>query len=169
MNYPAMVDVEPSWSHDGKWIYFASDRTGEFQVSRVAAEGGPIMQLTRNGGYSPLEAADARFVFYTKINDGIWRIRLSGGEEEQVTSDSVDGAGSAYAPVRNGIYFIRKPSQASPRLLAFFSFATRQSGQIAEIHRPVGLGLAVSPDERTILYVQNDQLTSDLMLVENFH
>ena len=169
MNYPAVSDVEPSWSHDGKWIYFSSDRSGDSQVWRVAVEGGPVAQLTHHGGFSPLESADARFVFYTKIDKGIWRIPLSGGEEEQVISDSVDGFASAYAPVRSGIYFIRKPGQKSRRLLAYFSFATGQSRDITEIHRPIGYGLAVSPDERTILYAQNDQLTSDLMLVENFH
>jgi hypothetical protein len=30
------------------------------------------------------------------------------------------------------------------------------------------LGFAVSPDRRTILYVQYDEAGSDLMLVENF-
>ena len=29
----------PSWSRDGRWIYFASDRTGRFEVWRVPAAG----------------------------------------------------------------------------------------------------------------------------------
>jgi hypothetical protein len=36
--------------------------------------------------------------------------------------------------------------------------------------RPVPFlaGLAVSPDERWVLYTQEDQRSSDIMLVENF-
>jgi Tol biopolymer transport system component/DNA-binding winged helix-turn-helix (wHTH) protein len=169
INYPAIDDFTPSWSHDGKWIYFGSTRTGVSEVWRVATEGGPVTQLTHNGGNYPLESADARFLFYTKTDNGIWRIPLSGGPEEQVISDPVDGAASAYAPIRNGIYFIPKANQAGRWVLAFFSFATRQSREIVEIHRPVGVGLAVSPDERMLLYVQQDKQDSDLMLVENFH
>ena len=43
--------VSPSWSRDGKWIYFASDRSGEYQVWKMPAGGGEAVQLTRKGGY----------------------------------------------------------------------------------------------------------------------
>jgi hypothetical protein len=34
------------------------------------------------------------------------------------------------------------------------------------LHRDAGL--ALSPDERALLYVQEDQVNSDIVLVENF-
>jgi hypothetical protein len=82
--------------------------------------------------------------------------------------DPVDGGGSAYAPGREGIYFIRQVGDGRRRALVFFSFASRQTTTIAEIPRPVGLGFALSPDERLVLYSQMDHVGSDLMLVENF-
>jgi hypothetical protein len=36
------------------------------------------------------------------------------------------------------------------------------------IEKPLWQGLAVSPDERSVLYSQIDQQIFDLMLVENF-
>jgi hypothetical protein len=40
---------------------------------------------------------------------------------------------------------------------------------MATVSRPVNPHIAVSPDERTIIYPEFDVLGSDLMLVENFH
>jgi hypothetical protein len=82
--------------------------------------------------------------------------------------DPVDGYGHAYAPGRKGIYFIRQPSDGRRRGLAFFSFASHRTTTLAEIPRPVGIGFAISPDERLVLYSQIDHVASDLMLVENF-
>jgi hypothetical protein len=115
-----------------------------------------------------LESADAKSLFYTKTDSRLWRIPLSGGQEQQVMPDPVDGYGHAYAPGRKGIYFIRQPSDRRGRTLSFFSFANRQTRTLAEIPRPVELGFAVSPDERLLLYSQIDHVASDLMLVENF-
>src|SRR4029453_14307319 len=56
----------PSWSHDGKWIYFTSDRSGRFEIWRVSPEGGAAEQFTKEGGYVALESGDARTLYYTK-------------------------------------------------------------------------------------------------------
>jgi hypothetical protein len=39
---------------------------------------------------------------------------------------------------------------------------------VASFEKPLGGGLAVSPDGKWILYTQLDQAGSELMLVENF-
>jgi Tol biopolymer transport system component len=168
LNYNAVGDVTPSWSHDGKWLYFASYRTGPPQVWKIAADGGGPMQLTKNGGRMPFESFDQTSIFFTKYNDGLWRIPVSGGEEKQVFEDIVAGGGLEYTPAPTGIYFIRRTRAGSQEDLAFFSFATGQIRSLAEIRRPTGYGLTVSPDDRTVLYTQIDHASSDLMLVENF-
>jgi serine/threonine protein kinase len=167
LSFPAVYEFMPSWSHDGKWIYFASRRSGGTQVWRVAADGaGALAPITNHGGGAPLESADGRFLFYTKPIPGLWRMPLSGGEEQQVFSDAV--AESAYAPGRTGVYFIRQESTGGKQSLVFFRFSDQQMITLAEIPRPVDLGLAVSHDERTILYAQIDHVSSELMLVDKF-
>jgi Tol biopolymer transport system component len=166
--YKPVNEFAPSWSHDGKWIYFSSERSGDSQVWKIASEGGRPIKLTEHGGALPLESADAKSLFYTKTDSRLWKIPLAGGQEQQVMADPVDGYGHAYAPGRKGIYFIRQVSDGRGRALAFFSFASRQTTTLADISHPVGLGLALSPDERLVLYSQIDHVASDLMLGENF-
>jgi hypothetical protein len=47
-------------------------------------------------------------------------------------------------------------------------FVSDQISKTLTIEQGAYYRIAVSPDERTILYGQNDQAGSDLMLVENF-
>jgi Tol biopolymer transport system component/DNA-binding winged helix-turn-helix (wHTH) protein len=163
-------DVTPSWSHDGRWIYFSSRETGDVQVWKMPASGGPKIQVTKRGGYVPLESADGQYLYYCTPQNALWRVPLGGGEEAKVLP-TVAASGAAYALGKQGIYFIRPNDQGSGQELAFLRFATRQISSIVTIPRPrsVNLGLALSPDERMILYSQTDQVGSDLMLVENFH
>jgi Tol biopolymer transport system component len=162
-------DYSPSWSHDGKWIYFGSERKGGDQIWRVPAEGGPATQVTKHGGWAPTESADRRYLFYTKTKqNGIWRIPVSGGEEQKVVSN-VAGLGSAYALGKRGIYFIALPSGRIGQHLAFLNFATGQVTSLADIPRAVDLGLTISSDEQILMYSQLDHVNSDLMLVEHFH
>jgi Tol biopolymer transport system component len=44
------VDILPSWSRDGGWIYFGSDRSGTWQVWKAPSEGGQAVQVTQHGG-----------------------------------------------------------------------------------------------------------------------
>jgi hypothetical protein len=94
---------------------------------------------------------------------------LPDGEEQLVFSQTVGAIGSAYAPGRKGIYFIRQASPGGKQSLMFLRFVDDQMITLAQIPRPVELGFALSPDERTILYSQIDHFTSELMLVEHFH
>lgn len=42
-------EATPSWSSDGRWVYFASTRTGAENIWKMPAEGGPPSQLTHGG------------------------------------------------------------------------------------------------------------------------
>jgi Tol biopolymer transport system component len=160
---------DPTWSHDGKWIYFSSRETGDFQVWKVPASGGPAIQVTKGGGSMPLESVDGQYLYYVKLSqNALWRLPLAGGEESEVLP-AVAALGTAYALGKQGIYFIRPDGQGSGQELAFLDFANSQVTSLVTIPRAVTFGLALSPDERVILYSQIDQVSSDLMLVENFH
>ena len=61
----------PSWSGDGRFIYYGSNRTGRYQIWRVPVAGGPEEQVTRESGFLPFESLDGRTLYYKRAeNDG---------------------------------------------------------------------------------------------------
>jgi dipeptidyl aminopeptidase/acylaminoacyl peptidase len=75
-------DGNPSWSGDGRWIYFDSARTGEQQVWKIPEAGGDAIQVTRDGGFAPLESPDGKVIYYTKglFDTSVWRLPVGGGQ-----------------------------------------------------------------------------------------
>ena len=159
-------DAVPSWSRDGRWIYFVSNRTKEWQIWKMPAEGGEAVQVSKHGGHVAYESFDGKFVYFgrTPGQTSIWRVPVGGGDETKVVESAL---GQAFTVAEKGIYFVtQNPDDTS--VFQFHSFATGKVTALAEIHQPVSWGVSVSPDERYILYTQEDQAGSDLMLVENF-
>jgi TolB protein len=46
------IDTEGSWSPDGRFVYFTSDRAGGPQIYRVPATGGDAERITFEGSYN---------------------------------------------------------------------------------------------------------------------
>jgi Tol biopolymer transport system component len=174
----------PSWSADGKWVYFASNRSGKWEIWRESLDSKEAVQVTRQGGAYCQESPDGRFIYYQKpvthnrydvgLLPEIWRMPTSGGPEERVVNvnDPSHPAPDTWfwRVMAQGIYFV--DNSARPKsLLKFFSFATRTVRIVRQLDKQVwgGPGLAVSPDGQTVLVTQVDDSGSDIMLVENFH
>jgi len=166
---PGADNLSPSWSRDGNWLYFASKRGNEpFQLWRMPAQGGLPSQLTHNGGISPVESPDGRFLYYSKYEQGgVWRMPLEGGEESQVLSDAGGYDWPNWAVTPNGIYFLR--FDKFPRVsIAFFEFATGRTTSLWALDKEPGWGVSVSPDGKSLIYVQDEFAESNIMLVKNF-
>ena len=165
------ADKWPSWSRDGQALYFCSNRSGSSEIWKMPATGGEAVQITRHGGDAdvPQESPDGRFVYYEKgypSQCSVWRVPAAGGEEVKVL-DSIHSYG-AWTVGEQGIYFFKSPDGQGHSDICLYKFATGATTKILTIERNVYYRIAVSPDERTILYGQFDQEGSDLMLVENF-
>ncbi|MGI9167228.1 MAG: TolB family protein, partial [Pyrinomonadaceae bacterium] len=164
-------DVVPSWSRDGRLVYFASNRTGTRpEVWKAPVAGGEARQVTKQGGFAAFESLDGKYLYYAKLDAaGLWRIPVEGGEESLVFDQLKPREWGYWAVADGGIYFIN--SEAKPHAtIEFFSFATSRVTPVATIEKePINWAsnLAISPDGRWILYTQLDQSDSDIMLVEN--
>lgn len=163
-------DIAPSWSHDGKWIYFGSNRNGLMQIWKTSITDKKSVQLTSNGGFEAYESTDGNFVYFTKGRgiQSIWRIPTKGGNEELVTDHHLAGKSRYWRVTTNGIFFAGISS--NEHLIEFYNFSTKKITSITKINKIPSLnipGLAVSPDERTILFSQIQNKTGDILLVEN--
>ena len=159
-------DGNPSWSRDGRWIYFDSFRTGEQQLWKMPEAGGDAIQVTRDGGYAPLESPDGKFIYYTKdlFGTSVWRFPVEGGQPTKVLENLSDYRNLVLT--NKGIYFI--PSQDRDSSIQFLDFATNHTKRVASFGKPFDAGLTLSPDGGWILYSQVEQVGSELRLVENF-
>ena len=158
----------PSYSRDGKWLYFASSRTGRDEIWKMPSEGGVEVQVTRKGGLVAFESLDGKWLYYTKSDASprLWKMPAAGGEETQL-APFVAGA-RAFAVTDVGIYFIAPPKHGTEGSIDFISFKSNAPRTLLPITRWPFLGLSVSPDNRSLLYSQYDQAGADLMLIENF-
>jgi hypothetical protein len=139
-------------------------------VESACARRRPI-QVTRNGGVIAEESTDGRSLYYGKYADparksqaSLWMMPLAGGDEVLV-SESLANA-STFAPGGAGVYFIT--ADAKGYALQFCRSDQARPRKIIDIDKPVGMGMAVSPDEHWILYGIRDESAGDLMLLEDF-
>jgi len=158
-------DHGPSFSSDGKWIYFTSTRTGEPQIWKVPASGGDAVQLTSNGGFASAEAPDGD-LYYTGTSataSPLWRVPSSGGQAVKVLEQIVWWN---FEVLQSGIYYTDR--SAGVTRLQFFDFKTRRSTTVARNLGQIGGGLSATRDGRAVLFNRLDSAIDDLMLVENF-
>ena len=167
LTHGAGDNIAPSWSHDGRWIYYGAKRSGRFEIWRVPSAGGAVRQVTRNGGYIAFESVDGSVLFYTLSefgSEGLFAKRLPDGDEVPLIRERIGRRG--FAVFSDGIYYL---GAAGPDFkIRFYQFATRVTRTLAEVEGQLQLGLAVSPDRKSFLFSKVVFSGSDLMLIENF-
>jgi eukaryotic-like serine/threonine-protein kinase len=159
----------PTWSRDGRSVYFSRDEGTKRDIWRVPASGGTSERLT-HGGSGPFacESADGRSLLF-QLKDGdspLMAMSLAGGAVRQLVACvrwSSFGAGP------QGVYYVPCDSSSNPPVHVL-DLETGRDRRFGTLENPTlrPLGLSVSPDGRTIVYPRQTYLNGDLMLIENF-
>lgn len=164
------TNVVASWSRDSRWIYFTSRRSGgDEDVWKIPSQGGAAVQVTHHGGNGAVESLDGRMLFFVKPQGGnvtsLWRRPVDGGEETQIAPSLFR---YNFAVSGKGIYYTTPTRADNAATIEYLDLGSGKVTKLYTLTKPVDLGLAVSPDGRYVLFVENESYGSDLMLVEHF-
>jgi len=167
---PANFDNEcASWSVDGKWVYFASSRTGATQAWKAHPDGSQPTQITWKGGHAALESFDGKFLYYAKNQYAapeIWQVPVEGGAETLMSPLVRPASWASWAVVDGGILFAGSSGRGNPAV-SFFDFATHRV-TIVGVLNTVPFWLGASHDGKTVVFDQPGSEQDQVMLVENF-
>jgi dipeptidyl aminopeptidase/acylaminoacyl peptidase len=150
--------MRPAWSNDSQWIYYVAGG----QISRIRRDGEGQSTLPFDGS-QVREAPDGRSLLLLRGNA---LCRTSGGT---VASEPIaNGVGEGMWTVAGQYVYVH-----NRREITRYHAETRVSETVhtfaaTEPEPPRGASLAVSPDERLILFPRLDRSERDIMLVENF-
>jgi Tol biopolymer transport system component/DNA-binding winged helix-turn-helix (wHTH) protein len=172
VRFPNAESVIPSWSHDGRWIYFSSNRDGkDFHLWKVGVKDGAAsatpVQISKSVGFNAIESLDgASILFANPPRPGILSVSREGGQERVIWDGRGPNLWSNWVLAKNGLYFV-VDADTRPEI-EFLNLATRRVSHLARLDKPSFYGLALSPDGKSLIYSQQDQNDHQILMMKNF-
>ncbi|MBK9373939.1 MAG: PD40 domain-containing protein [Holophagales bacterium] len=166
-------DTSPSWSRDGAWVYFGSNREDGFYVWKMKPEPGALpVRVTRGGGYTLRESADGRTLYVARqMGSGhgngrwsVWKMPAGGGEETLLIPRLAQPW--FFEVTARGIYYLT--SELPGGELRFRRFSDGSDTLLLALDKRSGFGLAAASDDSAVLYTVYDVDATELMYVEKF-
>jgi dipeptidyl aminopeptidase/acylaminoacyl peptidase len=173
ISFPDADAVVPSWSRNGRWVYFASNRGGRLMhIWKVAVQDGvadyrSAAQVTKMVSYAAFEAFDGRLLFYADPpRPGIWTASPDGNRETALWKGPGPDQWSNWALSQEGMYFLG-PAQPGPAI-EFLDFKTQLVSHIGKLERQAFYGFALAPDGESLIYSQQDHNEREILIMSPF-
>jgi Tol biopolymer transport system component/tRNA A-37 threonylcarbamoyl transferase component Bud32 len=169
VTHGALSEAMPSWSRDGRWLYYREDRNDGCDLWRIPIEGGAPEQVTVGGGFRGVEAPDGRTLVFAVSDDEspLFAQAVTGGPRRQVVRCAIT---RSLAAGPDGVYYMACPAQAPTSQIQRLDLETGTELQLGTAAIGGGFvpGMSVSPDGKRILFTKRVAEGADLMLVEHF-
>ncbi len=104
-------DRQPSFSPDGDWMAFSSDRSGNLDIWSMSTKTGAIHPITHDAAqdWDPCFSRDGKTLAWSSNRGGhfeIWTAAADGSGARQVTKDGVDAENPVFSPDGNWIVYV---------------------------------------------------------------
>jgi Tol biopolymer transport system component len=157
----------PTWSRDGRWVYYSAEREGKGGIWRTPAGGGAeerVAGLDVTLGRAE-ESLDGKTLFAGggRLGSPLFALPLAGGPARKLL-DCVSGY--SFAVAQGGLYYAAC-TRGPDTQLHLLHPATGKDSVVGTLQK-FRFRMTVSPDGKTILYTSETRSGSDLMLVEGF-
>jgi len=160
--------VAPSWAHDGRNVYFASRRSGSWQIWKLELASRRLSPVTTDGGYASRESPDGKWLYFTRADHaGIWRQPTASGAAERVWERLApeDWANWQVGPA--GVYFRELCARHTEPGVALLAIGSSKPTDLVALDEQGWSDFDVSPDGRWVVYPRVDRHTCDIRLIEN--
>jgi Tol biopolymer transport system component/DNA-binding winged helix-turn-helix (wHTH) protein len=149
----------PSVTPDGKYLIYASARSGVRHLYRFDLATHEEVQLTNGGGENfPSCSADGRWVVYTALagaRNTLWRVSLDGGPTQQLTQGSIIRK-AVVSPDGKSLACVFRKDEADKWKIAILRFAEGKVGEslmVLNVPRPFNQILRWTPDSKALFYL----------------
>lgn len=158
----------PSWSADGRWIYYGSGSG----ISKVPADGGTAVRLTGTPGSRPIESRDGRWVYFLCQPGNVCRVPAAGGDVTRLMSDAVPDRMAGLDVTALGVYFMTIAQETGASIVSTGLWRLPLDGgrpiSLGVLKEATGDGFSVGAGDREILYARCEVCDADIMLVNGF-
>lgn len=155
----------PTWSPDCRWIIASNGRTALY---RVSVSGGGVELFTEKRAYRAV-VAGSNVIFNVSGDKGIelWSKSIEGGAEAPLPGMVPLRYSDGWTATSRGLYFT-SASGGRSSVVSLYDIASHQIHVVRNLEGiPAalgGLGIAVSSDERWLLYTRSERSEGDIML-----
>jgi len=182
-----LIATAANWSSDGQWIYFASDRDGDWQIWKIPADGDKliyqeygidteyvqdsvehIQKVTTQGGLYAQESKDGKYLYYSKYHQtGIWRIdlRSENPHEILILSEISLINGRNWLLGKQGIYYNTQKNDVNE--IRYFDFESKNTILLNRSNSRQSRFFTINAQETKMVISQNDGLTSNILTAKH--